>query len=168
VRVAESNATDNWSEAGNIVLPRKLFLAQAQAAARDSAKANALYAQVRGQVQAELQSAPRSPDLHVALGLASAGLGLNEEAIAEGRKAVALMPTDLDAFTGPEYLGKFAQICASVGANDEAIGTLQQLFAMPATGHVVSPALLKLDPVWDPLRRDPRFVALVAGGNKVP
>jgi TolB-like protein len=161
VRVAESNTADNWTEAGNLVLPRKLCLAQAYAAAGDSGKAKALYAQLREQMQAELQSAPQSPDLHIALGLADAGLGLKEEAIAEGRKSVALMPTDLDAFTGPVYLGKFAEISATVGAIDEAIGALQQLFAMPA-GHVVSPALLKLDPAWDPLREDARFKELLA------
>ena len=165
VRVAESNTADNWTEAGNLVLPRRLCLAQAYAAAGDSGKAKALYAQVREQMQAGLQSAAQSPDLHIALGLANAGLGLNEEAMAEGRKAVALMPTALDAFTGPVYLGKFAEICARVGASDEAIGALQQLFAMPA-GHVVSPALLKLDPVWDPLRKDPRFVKLIADAER--
>ena len=160
VRIAESNAADNWTEAGNLVLPRKLCLAQALAAAGDSAKAKQLFEEVRAQLQAALQSSPQSPDLHIALGFADAGLGMKEEAIAEGKKAVALMPTSLDAFTGPVYLGKLAQIYVRVGANDEAIDILQQLFAMPA-GHVASPALLKIDPVWDPLREDSRFKQLL-------
>jgi TolB-like protein/Tfp pilus assembly protein PilF len=161
IRIAESNGADTWTEAGNLVLPRKLCLAQAYAAAGDSAKAKSLFEEVRAQLQAALQSSPQSPDLHIALGFADAGLGVKEEAIAEGRKAVALMPTSLDAFTGPVYLGKLAQIYVRVGANDEAIDILQQLFAMPA-GHVVSPALLKLDPVWDPLREDSHFKDLLA------
>jgi serine/threonine-protein kinase len=143
------------------VLPRKLCLAQAYAAAGDSAKAKALFEDVRAQLQAALQSSPQSPDLHIALGFAAAGLGMKEEAIAEGKKAVALMPTSLDAFTGPVYFGKLAQIYVRVGANDEAIDILQKLFAMPA-GHVVTPSLLKLDPIWDPLREDARFKDLLA------
>ncbi len=161
VRIAESNAADNWTEAGNLVLPRKLCLAQAHAATGDSAKAKPLFEEVRAQLQGALQSSPQSPDLHIALGFADAGLAMKEEAIAEGRKGVALMPTSLDAFTGPVYLGKLAQIYVRVGANDEAIDILQQLLAMPA-GNVVTPALLKLDPVWDPLREDTRFKDLLA------
>jgi len=120
-----------------------------------------LFAEVREQLQAALQSSPQSPDLHIALGFAAAGLAMKEEAIAEGRKGVALMPTSLDAFTGPVYLGKLAQIYVRLGAKEEAIDILQQLFAMPA-GHVVSPPLLKLDPVWDSLREDSRFKNLLA------
>ena len=160
IRVAESNTADDWTEAGNLVLPRMLFFAQARAAAGDAAKARDLYTQVRESTQAALRAAPQSPDLHATLGLASAGLGLTDEAIAEGRKGAALMPANLDAFTGPVYLHKLAQICARVGANDVAIEALQQLFAMPA-GHVVTPAILNLDPVWDPLRKDPRFQKLI-------
>jgi len=161
IRIAESNQADTWTEAGNLVLPRKLCLAQAYAAAGDTAKAKLLFEEVRGQLQATLQSSPQSPDMHISLGFADAGLGMKDEAIAEGKKGAMLMPTSLDAFTGPVYLGKLAQIYVRVGANDAAIDILQQLFAMPA-GHVVTPALLKLDPVWDPLREDARFRNLVA------
>ena len=142
VRVAESNAADNWTEAGNLVLPRKLCLAQAYAAAGDSAKAKPLFEEVRAQLQATLQSSPQSPDLHIALGFADAGLGMKEEAIAEGRKGVALMPTSLDAFTGPVYLGKLAQIYVRVGANDAAIDVLQKLFAMNLAWANALPSLL--------------------------
>jgi TolB-like protein len=160
IRIAESNAADTWTEAGNLVLPRKLGLAQAYAAAGDAARAKQLFVEVREQLQSALQVSPQSPDLHIALGFADGGLGMKEEAIEEGKKGVALMPTSLDAFTGPVYLGKLAQIYVRVGANDEAIDILQKLFAMPA-GHVVTPALLKLDPVWDPLREDARFKQLL-------
>jgi serine/threonine-protein kinase len=54
----------------------------------------------------------------------------------------------------------FAQICAKVGRKDQAIDLLRELFAMPA-GNQISPALLKVDPIWDPLRGDARFNQLV-------
>jgi tetratricopeptide (TPR) repeat protein len=160
IKVAENSTRENWSEYGNIVLPRKLYLAQAYAAAGDQERARALYAQLRDQFNIALQSADGDPELHMALGLADAGLGLADEAVSEGRKATQLMPVSRDAFTGPAYLIKFAQICARGGRKDQAIGLLEELFAMPA-GNLISPSLLKIDPLWDPLRGDARFEKLV-------
>ena len=159
-RVAESSSLDNWPETGNVTLPRRLFLAHALAATGETARANALFAELRKDVEAELKNALQSPDLHLALGFVLADLGLKDEALAEGRRAVSLTPVSLDAFSGPVYLAKFAQIAARVGANDEAIDTLRKLLTMPA-GHAVTPALLELDPSWDGLRRDPRFQQLI-------
>jgi serine/threonine-protein kinase len=51
--------------------------------------------------------------------------------------------------------------------NDQALDTLRQLLSMPSSGVAISPALLKLDPVWDPLRKDPRFQKLIADGEAV-
>jgi hypothetical protein len=82
-----------------------------------------------------------------------------DEALREGRKTLELLPVSRDAFDGPSYLEQFAEIQARVGNSDEALALLRQLLDMQA-GLVLSPAVLRLDPAWDPLRGDPRFEAL--------
>lgn len=105
---------------------------------------------------------PDNPDLHLALGLAAAWLGLKDEAIREGRKTVSLMPMSRDALSAPTYVAYLAQLYVRVGENAQAIDTLQEVMTMPSGGGAISPALFKLDPVWDPLRKDPRFQKLIA------
>ena len=70
-----------------------------------------------------------------------------------------MLPVARDAFAGPEYVVYLAQLYVSVGENDQAIALLQQAMSIPA-GLSVSAALLRLDPTWDPLRKDPRFEKL--------
>ena len=164
-RTAEASDKPNWLYSrGNSVLPRRLRLAWAYTAMGDVAKATALYADIHTTYQAAVKERPADWDAHMALGLAAAGLGLKDEAIAEGRRAVELLPITRDAFAGPEYLMYLAQLYVSVGENDQAIALLQQLMSIPA-GLSMSAALLRLDPLWDPLRNDPRFQKLVAGGE---
>ena len=161
VRIAEESDQATWTYSrGNSVMPRLLRLAWARAAMGDSAKAKALYTEVYRDYQAAVRERPADWDRHMALALAAAGLGLNDEAITEGRRAVELLPISRDAFAGPEYLAYLAQIYVSVGENDQAVAILKQLMSIPA-GLSMSAALLKLDPVWDPLRKDPRFQALL-------
>jgi hypothetical protein len=57
-------------------------------------------------------------------------------------------------------LAGLAEVEAHAGAKDQALQLIDQLMAMPA-GEVMSVTRLKLDPVWDPLRGDPRFQALL-------
>ncbi|MDQ3116063.1 MAG: tetratricopeptide repeat protein [Verrucomicrobiota bacterium] len=161
IKTAETDTAPNWTGQSNETFPRHLYLAWAYQVSGDNPKAQPLYAEVRVQMLAALQQRPDDPDLHLALGFAAAGLGLKDEAIREGRKATALMPVSRDAFTGPGYLGFLAQLYVRLGENDEALDTLRQLLAVPSSGVAISPALLKLDPVWDPLRKDPRFKALL-------
>ena len=116
----------------------------------DGAKAKALYSDVYREYQSAVRDRPGDWDRHMALGLAAAGLGLKDEAVAEGRRTVELLPISRDAFAGPEYLGYLAQVYVAVGENDQAIALLQQLMSIPA-GLSMSSALLKLDPVWDPI-----------------
>jgi len=151
----------NWTfSRGNSVLPRRLRIAWAYTAMGNADKAKTVYADVHTEYQAAVRERPGDWDRHMALGLAAAGLGLKQEAIAEGRRAVEMLPITRDAFAGPEYLAYLAQLYVSVGENGLAIDTLQQLMSMPA-GFSMSAAILRLDPIWDPLRADPRFDAIV-------
>ncbi|HVR81538.1 MAG TPA: hypothetical protein VHF02_05605 [Luteimonas sp.] len=160
VKTAEADAAADWIDTTNVVLPRRLYLGWAYAAAGDSAKAKDSYAAVQAQMRAALIQRPDDADLHLALSFAAAGLGLTDDALREGRKATSLMPVSRDALSGPGYLAWLAQLYVRVGQNDQTLDLLQKLLAMPA-GSVISPALLKLDPVWDPLRTDPRFQKLI-------
>jgi serine/threonine-protein kinase len=164
-RIAEESSQVTWtSSRGNSVLPRLLRLAWAEEAMGESAKAKALYADIYRDYQVAVRERPGDWDRHMTVGLAAAGLGLKDMAIAEGRRAVTLLPISRDAFAGPEYLGYLAQIYVRVGENEPAIAILKQLMSIPA-GLSMSAAMLKLDPVWDPLRKDPRFQKLIADGE---
>jgi tetratricopeptide (TPR) repeat protein len=160
-KVAETDRQANWADGSNVTLPRRLYLAFAYQGSGDQAKAQPIYAEVRTQMQAALLQRPDDPDLHLALGFAAAGLGLKDEAIREGRKATALLPVSRDNYSGPGYLTELAQLYLRVGENDQAIETLREVMAMPSGGVAISPALLKLDPVWDPIRNDPGFQQLL-------
>ncbi|HEV7123701.1 MAG TPA: winged helix-turn-helix domain-containing protein [Rhodanobacter sp.] len=160
VKVIEADKADDWDDTDGIVLPRRLYLAWALLAAGDTAKATAMYAEVAARVRAALVERPDDADLHLALGFADAGLGRKPEGVAEGERAVALMPVSKDALTGPDMLAWQAQLYVRVGQPDKAIALIGRVLSMP-TGDIQSSAMLRLDPVWDPLRGDPRFKALL-------
>jgi TolB-like protein/tetratricopeptide (TPR) repeat protein len=160
IAAAENDSAENWTDNSNVTLPRLLYLAMAYDAAGNAAKAHPMYAAVRARMQAALAQRGDDPDLHLALGFAAAGLGLRDEAIREGRKATSLMPVSRDNYSGPGYFTWLAQLYARVGDHDQAIDTLQQLMSLPFSGVAISSALLKLDPFWDPLRKDSRFEKL--------
>ncbi len=159
-KVVEADKAENWDDPDNVALPRQLYLAWAQQAAGDTAKASATFADVAERTRVALVERPDDADLHLALGFAYAGLGRKAEAVAEGERAVALMPVAEDALTGADMLAHQAQLYMRVGEHDQAIALIERVLSMPA-GVVLSSALLRIDPVWDPLRDDPRFKALL-------
>jgi len=96
------------------------------------------------------------------LGQAYAGLGEAASAIAEGEKAMAMLPTSKDPFEGPGIEENMAAIYALLGDADHAIPILKRLLQIPYGGVPITPAALRLDPVWDQIRNDPRFQELAA------
>jgi hypothetical protein len=95
----------------------------------------------------------------VVLGLTDAFLGRKQEAMDEGGRAMKLMPMSKDAWDGPQIIFCFAAICAWSGEPDLALSQLHELARIPAGVHY---GHLVLDPLWDPLRGDPRFDKIVA------
>jgi TolB-like protein/Tfp pilus assembly protein PilF len=93
-------------------------------------------------------------------------LGRNADALRLSRQAADLMPIENDALSGPTSQLGLAQIEARAGAPDEAVKTLRRLLSIPA-GLDVSIALLKIDPVWDPIRNRPDFQQLLSGPEQV-
>src|SRR5213082_821483 len=105
-----------------------------------------------------LREAPEDSARHAQHDLILATLGQKQEAIAEGKRAVELLPESQDALDGPQATANLAQIYACTGEFDEAFRLLDHLFAVPSNLTV---PMLKLDPAWDPLRQDPRYQALI-------
>ncbi|HEY2103728.1 MAG TPA: tetratricopeptide repeat protein [Chthoniobacterales bacterium] len=105
-----------------------------------------------------VREAPQDATRHGQLGLVLAALGQKEEAIREGKRAVELLPESQDAFDGPQGTTALAQIYTLTGEFDQAFRLLDHLLEVP---NGLAVPMLKLDPIWDPLRTDPRFQALI-------
>jgi TolB-like protein/Flp pilus assembly protein TadD len=143
----------------------RLLLGLSQQRAGDVAAARATYQKAAQDFQRQLDKVARDSfkeaELHAALGQAYAGLGEAASAVAEGQKAMAMHPTSKDPFEGPAEEESMAQIYALLGDADHMIPIVERLLRIPYA-FAITPALLRLDPVWDQIRNDPRFQKLVA------
>jgi TolB-like protein/Flp pilus assembly protein TadD len=124
----------------------------------DKEKAQPAFEHARLVSEKSLREAPEDAWRHVQHGLILAGLDRKEEAIAEGKRAVELLPEAQDALAGPRITAWLAQIYTLTGEFDEAFRLIDHLLRVPSGLTIPS---LKLDPAWDPLRKDPRFQALI-------
>ncbi|HEX2220194.1 MAG TPA: protein kinase [Gemmatimonadales bacterium] len=131
-----------------------LLLAEA-AAYRDLPAAERAHADTAvALLERQTRVRPDDAKVLVRAGLAYARSGRRDDAVRAGRRAATLLPPSRDANSGPFILAKLAQIYTLVGEHDQALETLEPLLRMPGW---ITPALLRSDPTWAPLRTRPRF-----------
>jgi len=125
----------------------------------DETRAHTAFAAARAQQEKIVQAQPDYGPALCVLGLIDAGLGRKEEALEEGRRAIALLPMEKDMITASRLIQYFAIIAAWAGEKDLA---LQQMKLGLGSRVALNYGALKLLPFWDPLRGDPRFEEIVA------
>ena len=136
------------------VFPKGWFEGLVRRAEGDSPGAKQAFTAARAEIEKIVREQPDYAQALGLLGLIDAGLDRKEDAIREGERAMALLPLEKDAINGALLSEYLAIIYAWVGETDRA---LKQLAIAVRTPGDLSFGQLKLRPVWDPLRNDPRF-----------
>ncbi len=180
VKLTQLRLERNQTEAMRFVQPRQarlrfaspmdkgikqVGLALIQHVAGDTAQAKAVAEEARNTLDPIRKEQPDNAFVAAALAVAYAMLDEKDSALREAEDAITLVPSSKDRLSGPGFEENLALVETIIGDNDRAISTLTRLLQTPYGGWLyspapITPAILRLDPLWDPLRADPSFQKL--------
>src|SRR5262249_20884685 len=143
----------------------RFWLGWAQEVDGDHVAAHDSWRQARMELEPFLKDQPENLYLISVRALTNMGLGDKAAAFTLAERAMAANPIEKDAVFGPQPIEILARVAAQMGEPDRAIAALQKVLSVPGYGALaarapLTPALLRLDPMFDPLRNDPRFQKL--------
>jgi tetratricopeptide (TPR) repeat protein len=155
---AETLPDDQLAAFPNHLWGKYYCIGFARKALHDEPGARAAFLKAKSIAEDNLKRSPDSEGAHLQLAKVLAQLGQKESAFAEAQRASELLPESKDAFGGPEVAAGVAEVYGILGDNDRVIELLEGLLTRPSG---VTAQGLKINPIWDPVREDPRFQALI-------
>jgi serine/threonine-protein kinase len=158
LQTTESLPDDQIAAFPGALCAKYSFIGFAQKSLGDDNGARTAFLKAKSAAEEQVKRSPDNADTHMKLAKVLAYLGEKDSALAEAQRASELLPESKDALSCPEITEGVAQVHAILGNNGRAIEILDGLLSRPS-GLTVQ--LLGLNPIWDPLRNEPDFQALL-------